>query len=206
MLLWRLAIGISCIGLCALLSGCSSGPPPAPVTQSPSSSSATQLIDAGFQVQTATAFGVIESIDATNRKIVLKSADGATKSYRAGKDMANFAQLRVGDEVVATVTDACAIFLVKGSVVPGTMAAGVFARDPKGANPGGVALDTLDYNAKILDIDRENRHVVLQYGANQANVFNVGPSVNLDEVHVDDDVLVRATEAVAIAVEGNAKK
>jgi len=85
------------------------------------------------------------------------------------------------------------------------VAGGVFARNPKGANPGGVALDTLDYNAKILDIDRESRHVILQYGTNQATTVNIGPNVNLADVNINDDVLVRATEAMAIMVEGKGK-
>ena len=152
-----------------------------------------------------TAVGVIESIDTGQRKVSLKRADGSTKSYKAGKEVQNFSQLKVGDEVVATVTEACAIFLVKGGVAPGAVAGGVFARNPKGANPGGVALDTLDYNAKILDIDRESRHVILQYGTNQATTVNIGPNVNLADVNINDDVLVRATEAMAIMVEGKGK-
>ena len=205
---WKLAVAGLC-GVLALhvLSGCSSAPPPpppAPVTQA-QPGGPPQLIDAGFEVQTATAVGVVESIDSTQRKFVLKHGDGSTKGYKAGKEVQNFPQLKVGDEVVATVTEACAIFLVKGGVTPGAVAGGVFAKNPKGTSPGGVALETLDYNAKILDIDRENRHVILQYGTNAANVFNVGPNINLAEINIGDDVLVRATESMALLVEGKAK-
>ena len=202
-----LVIGILNFALVALFSGCSSSPlPPAPAAAAATpSSSGTQLIDAGFEVKTTTVVGVIESIDVAQRKLQVKRPDGSSKRYKAGKEVTNFDQLKVGDEVVATVTDACAIFLVKGGVLPGVAAGGVFARNPKGTSPGGVALDTLDYNAKILDVDREMRQVLLQYGTNQAETVTLGPNINLAEVNVNDDVLVRATEAMAIVVEGNPK-
>jgi hypothetical protein len=58
----------------------------------------------------------------------------------------------------------------------------------------------VDYNAKILVLDYATRLVVLQYGKDQARQIQVGPEVNLQELHVNDDVFIRTTEAIAIAV------
>jgi hypothetical protein len=58
----------------------------------------------------------------------------------------------------------------------------------------------VDYHAKVLVINYANRRVVLQYGKDQAQQVQAGPGVNLQALHVNDDVLIRTTEAVAIAV------
>jgi len=49
-------------------------------------------------------------------------------------------------------------------------------------------------------IDYATRRVVLQLGKDQAQQVQAGPGVNLLAVHVNDDVLIRTTEAIAIAV------
>jgi hypothetical protein len=58
----------------------------------------------------------------------------------------------------------------------------------------------VDYHAKILAVNYASRWVVLQFGKDQARQVQAGPGVNLLAVHVNDDVLIHSTEAVAIAV------
>ena len=191
--------------LCALLvAGCTStqhqnpaaaaGPPAAPAAPS------SPLGDAGFEAETATGTGLIVSVDKAHRQVVIKRQDGSTTGYTAGPEVVNFDQLSAGDEVVATVTESCAFFVVKGGLLPGAAGGSVVARAPKGSTPGGLALATRDYSATILDVDPLTRKVLLKYGPNDASSIKVGPNVDLTKLAVGDDVLVRATEAMAITV------
>jgi hypothetical protein len=58
----------------------------------------------------------------------------------------------------------------------------------------------VDYNARILVLNYATRMVVLQLGQDQAQQIQVGPGVNLQDLHVNDNVFIRSTEAAAIAV------
>ncbi len=185
------------------VAGCSSSPKPAPSPNpAPVQSQPAQspLIDAGVEVETATATCRIVSLNPLQRALALRRPDGSLATYHAGPEVVNFDQLKTGDEVVATVTETIALFVVKGSVLPGVAGGTVVARAPKGATPGGMALSTLDYNATILDVDPESRRVLLKYGPDQATSIKAGPGVDLTKLAVGDDVLVRATEAMAITV------
>ena len=189
--------------LALVIAGCSSAPKAttavsaAPVQPTPAQPA---VVDAGVEVETATVTARIEVIDSTRRGISLRRADGTLATYRAGPEVVNFDQLKAGDEVVMTVTETCALFVVTGGVLPGVTGSTVIARAPKGAAPGGMALSTLDYNATILDIEGDSRKILLKYGPDQAKSIKVGPGVELSKLRVGDDVLVRATEAMAITV------
>ena len=91
-------------------------------------------------------------------------------------------------------------YLVKNGVPPGSVTNTSFLGKPKGTQPGGVLIRNVDYNAKVLDVNYATRRVILQYGTNSAKTVVAGPSVDLTAVRVNDDVLIRTTEAMAIAV------
>src|SRR5208283_52770 len=138
-----------------------------------------------------------QSIDFAKRKLVLKRSDGSTATYKASTNMVNFGQLKVGDEVLATVTENFAFFVIKGGgTKPGVAGMVAFARPPKGANPGGMFLETININAKVLDVDRDWRRVLLQYDTNDTRSVKVGPNVDLTDIAPSDTVLVRGTEAL----------
>ena len=59
---------------------------------------------------------------------------------------------------------------------------------------------TVDYHAQVMVINRANRRVLLRYGVNDTKSVQVDPGVNLSLVHMNDNVLIRTTEAMAIAV------
>jgi len=188
--------------LICLLAGCSSTPKePAPAAAPAPPALTPAVIDAGFDVESATGAGVIDSVDKATRRVVIKRPDGSLAGYIAGPEVVNFDQLKTGDEVVANVTESCAFFVVKGGgALPGVAGATVMARAPKGATPGAMALSTRDYNATILDVDLDHRKVLLKYGANDATSVRVGPNVDLSQIAIGDEVLVRMTEAMAITV------
>jgi hypothetical protein len=57
----------------------------------------------------------IESIDKASREVTLKGPRGNTRTIKAGDQIKNFDRLNVGDQVVATMTQALAIGVTKPS-------------------------------------------------------------------------------------------
>jgi len=200
---WRILPSLPFVAGVLATIGCSSTPqlPPPPPTTSAPAPTAPDLIQAGFEVETAAGEATVVSVDTQRRKLTLKRADGSTAVYKAGTNVVNFGQIKAGDEVLATVTEDCAFFVMKGGGTPGAAGMLAVARAPKGDAASGVFIETIDINAKVLDVDREARRVLLQYETSEAKSIKVGPNVDLTNVTIGDAVMIRGTEAMALAVE-----
>jgi hypothetical protein len=156
----------------------------------------------GLVVEAATAVFTVESIDGSTRDVVLRRSDSSLMTYRCGPDVRNFDQIKVGDKVTATVAAELALVLVKGGEVPpaaGT--ASVIIRSKKGDKPGGKIVDTIGFTAKVTKVDHEKREVKLEMADGKSRTVKVGPDIKLADVKPGDDVGVRVTRALAIAVE-----
>jgi ribosomal protein S17 len=187
------------------LTSCSSPPPPSPPPAAapvPAASSPAHpgLIDAGVIMDTASGMVTVESIDTTNRTLVLKRANGDTATFKAGPEIRRFNQIKVGDQIMSTVTDNCTIFVVKGKMTPSAAAGQAVVRTPEGQNLGGIVVNAINLTAKVLDVDLEARRVLLQYDPTQTKSVKVRPGVDLGKVAVGDTVLVRGTRTISIMV------
>jgi len=69
----------------------------------------------GVAMKTVQISATIESIDKATREVTLKGPEGKTKTVKAGDAVKNFESLKVGDQVVATVSQALAIDVSKPS-------------------------------------------------------------------------------------------
>jgi len=186
------------------LAGCSSTPDNSTVTYAPLPAPADPanpiFLGAGVAAGAASGMVMVDAIDYTNRTCVLARPDGETMTFQASPDMVNFNQVKVGDSLMSTVSKNFVAYLVKGGVTPSSITNYVAAGKPQGTQPGAVMIRNVDYHAKVLVINYATRRVVLQFGKNQAQEIQAGPGVSLDAVHVNDDVYIRTTEALAIAV------
>ena len=120
--------------------------------------------------------------------------------FSVGPQYVNFNRVKVGDSFMSTMSKTFAAYLVKPGVVPSSLTNYVANTMPPNSQPGGVMIRNVNYNAKILVLNYATRRVVLQFGGNQAQEVQVGPGVNLQALHVNDNVFIRTTEAIAIAV------
>jgi hypothetical protein len=188
------------LGIC----GCSSTPDfttmPTPPLPAPANPAAPIFLGTGASAVAASGVVRVDAIDYTNRTCLLSRPDGETMLFKVGPEYPNFDQIKVGDSFVTTMSRTYAAYLVKPGVAPDSITNYVAQTMPPNSQPGGVMIRNVDYNAKILVLNNETRWVVLQYGKNQAQEVQVGPEVNLQELHVNDDVFIHATEAIAIAV------
>ena len=106
---------------------CSSTPKPQTAAQ--------EAMRGGAVIDVVSAIATVQSVNASNRTVVLQRPDGSLVTYECGPEVLNFDQIQVGDQVTAQVADAVAIVLVKGGVPPSAGTASVIVRAPLGEKP-----------------------------------------------------------------------
>ena len=158
------------------------------------------LIQTRVLIDTETGTAVVESINASERTVVLRHPDGSRTTYECGPDVINFGQIKVGDQVTATVGEELAIVLTKRSVHPGASQTSAIVRAPLGAKPAGKIVNTTTFTAKVVSVDQVQRQVTLQTMDGRNKTVKVGPDINLANVQPGDNVGVQLTRAFMIAV------
>jgi hypothetical protein len=154
-----------------------------------------------IEVGAITATSKVTKIDPSKRTVTLTNEAGETNIYKLGKNVRNFDQIKVGDQVKATLLESVAVTVSKSSAAPDAGARGVVAVAPKGAMPGVVMAKTRQITAKIVSVDPQARTVTVEGPMGGKPTIKVGPNVNLDQLHQGDDVTLRVTDALAIRVE-----
>ena len=154
-----------------------------------------------IEVGAITATSKVTAVDSAKRTVTLVNEAGETNTYKLGKNVRNFDQIKVGDEVKATLLESLAVTVSKSSAPPNAGERGVVAVAPKGAMPGVIMAKTRQITAKIVSVDPQARTVTVEGPAGGTPTIKVGPKVNLDELQKGDDVTLRVTDALAIRVE-----
>jgi hypothetical protein len=144
----------------------------------------------------------VTALDAANRTVTIKSADGTTKTFKVNKEVRNFDQIKAGDKVKATFVESIAVFVRKSDEKASASEMKTVGVAPLGSKPGIFAVDTFEITAKVQDIDYRKRIVTLKGPEGNTRAFKVDKTVeNLDKVKVGDELVLRVTDAVAVAVE-----
>ncbi len=144
----------------------------------------------------------VDAIDAANRTVTLKGPEGQTRTLKAGPEVRNFDQIKVGDLVKATFLEELAVFVKKSDAPPSADETTTVTLAPKGAKPGVVVTDTKVVTAKIESVNQKKRTVTLKGPDGKKKTLKVGKNVaNFHEVKKGDEVYIRFTEALAILVE-----
>jgi hypothetical protein len=168
-----------------------------------SSASATSKTDAkgAIEVGAITKTAKVTAVDPAKRMVTLVNPDGITNTYELGKNVRNFDQIKVGDDVKATLLQAVAVAVSKSNAPPDASERDLVAVAPKGAMPGVIMAKTRQITATIVSVDPEARTVTVEGPAGGTPIIRVGPKVNLNELQKGDDVTLRVTDALALRVE-----
>ena len=168
-----------------------------------SSASATTKTDAkgAIEVGAITETAKVTAVDPAKRMVTLVNPDGITNTYELGKNVRNFDQIKVGDEVKATLLEAVAVAVSKSNAAPDASGRDLVAVAPKGAMPGVIMAKTRQISAKIVSVDSEARTVTVEGPAGGTPTIRVGPKINLNELQKDDNVTLRVTDALALRIE-----
>ena len=105
--------------------------------------------EAAIEVGAITATSKVTAVDAAKRTVTLTNDAGESNTYKLGKNVRNFDQIKVGDQVKATLLESVAVAVSKSSAPPDTGGRGLVAVAPKGAMPGVIMAKTRQITAKI---------------------------------------------------------
>jgi Cu/Ag efflux protein CusF len=152
-------------------------------------------------VVSATETFTVQSVDAANREVTLRAPDGTLETYKLGKEVRNFEQIKPGDQVKATVIESLAVS-IRGANEPPRVGEGrsvVLA--PKGEKPGAIVAETEQVTATIQDVNQAERTITFLGPEGKLRTIQVGPNIDLTKLKKGDNVVLRLTKAVAITVE-----
>ncbi len=158
-------------------------------------------VPGGVVVRTFKTTATVTGIDADSRKVTLVSPDGKKTTYKAGPEVINFDQVRIGDQLKITAAEQIVVRLAEQGAPPDEGAAAFVALAPKGAKPGGLLANTVQFKAKVTAIDLKHHKVTLQLPDGTTEKFSVRSDVDLTKGKVGQEVVIRTTEALAISVE-----
>jgi len=158
---------------------------------------------AGFGGQTfvtsTTTTSTVVSIDAATRTLQLKQSNGNTTAYKAGPEVANFDQLKIGDLVQATVAEELAVDVAAANASLSTSNKVVLVRSPNGGPL--INVDTRTLTAALVSVDLITYTVTLRLADGTVKAVNVNPNINLAAFNPGDRVSVQVSEARTFVVE-----
>ena len=186
------------VTLAALLAGTTdvlAQPPGVPAAALPADAPATLIAD------TTTATAKICGVDRAGRKVTLRGADGAEKTLALAPDVSDFDQIQLGDAVTVEYADPVVVLVrARGETMSGA-ADDAVQIVPKGQRPGAAMLQQTETVATLQDIDYARRVVKLRTAEGAVHKINVHEHIqNLERFRKGDEVVVRYTEAVAVAI------
>ena len=144
----------------------------------------------------------VVAIDREDRNVLLRGPEGNVVAIEVSRDVRNFDQIEVGDQVKVEYYESVALYLGQPEQRPEAAAGTVVARASKGEKPAGLAVEAVDVSATIRAIDGQKRTVTLQLPDGKQVTTRVDQSVkDFDMLKVGDSIHARYTEAMAISVE-----
>ena len=147
----------------------------------------------------------VAKINQKTREVTLKADDGQEYAFVAGDEVKNLAQVKKGDLIVATYTEALA-YEVKKSGKAGATAAVAGGAAAPGSKPAGALGATTTVTVVITAIDNKVPSVTFKRADGTTRTIKVKDPEKLEGVSVGDRVEITYVEAIAIKVEKASKK
>lgn len=158
-------------------------------------------IPGGEVVQTTRITATVTSIDAAKRKVTLVTPKDEKLVVKAGPEVANFAQIRIGDQLNVTLTEEIVIRMAKPGEKTDDGRAALIGIAPIGAKPGVLTAETHQTTATVTAIDLRKRKATLQFPDGTSKKIAVRPDVDLSKRKVGEKVVIRITETLAVLME-----
>jgi len=154
-----------------------------------------------------TVTATVEAIDQTTRMVTLKGPKGNSFTFKAGEEVRNLPQVKVGDQVVAKYYESIAIEVKKpGEATPGVTKEEVAGRAKPGEMPAGLRASQVTVTATVKAIDKKKPSVTLEGSEGKTQEIKIKDPKKLENVKVGDKVVITYTEALALSVERTDKK
>jgi len=125
-------------------------------------------------ITSTTTTSTVVSIDAVTRTLQLKQSNGKTTAYKAGPEVANFDQIKIGDLVQATVAEELAVDVAPANASLSTSNKVALVRSPNGGPL--INVDTRNLTAALVSVDPQECNVVGAQKLKNCNQLQVLPS------------------------------
>lgn len=186
----------------ALLTACSTQEQNRALTSDARSVQVTQEgIPGGMATQVEEINAVVSAINYATNSVTLEDALGNQHSFKASPEMINFPQLKVGDQVNATVVLEQVVYLREAGAAGTASRTGVLVATPAGAKPGMVVADSVEVIAVVKAIDTTLHTATLEFLDGTRRVVKVRPDVQLKTDYLNRQVVIRLSSALAIRVQ-----
>ncbi len=149
----------------------------------------------------------VTAIDQPNRLVTLKDEGGHEIVVLVSDKVKRLNEVKVGDEVLISYTEAVAWQVKPASQgAPGVSAQESVTRAKPSENPGGTVTNKVTMTTTITAIDLANGTVTLTGPSGHSETFKARDPANLKKVQIGDLVDITYSEAVAISVQPVTKK
>lgn len=160
-----------------------------------------QGVPGGEVVQTSKITATVTGIDAAKRKVTLVTKDGSKMTVKAGPEIVNFDQIRIGDQLKATLTEDIVVRMAKPGEKTDDTGSAMIDLAPVGAKPGATMVETYQFTATVSAIDLKKRKAKLLFQDGSSKTVKVREDVDLTKHKVGEKVVIRSTETLAIQME-----
>ncbi len=184
-----------------------SGTTAASSTQPSSERGQTGIIPPSVVGETLVVRGTVDKIDPNRRLATLKGEDGRVVTMRIGPEIRNFENLKIGDTVTATFTEAVVLALAEGADSSGIrtrVEAEAARQSAAGAKPGVRAVERTTIVANVTDVDRSTGKVTLRGPSGDTVTLKVQDKQALQALDKGDQVVASLVEAAAVSIEAGA--
>jgi Cu/Ag efflux protein CusF len=194
---WRIAImGALLASSCSTMRSKPETPAP------PAAQPGAPVVSGTVGEQTVKLTAKVKKVDLKTRHVTLEDPDGKLVTVKAGDEVRNLAQLKVGDNVVVKYYESLAYEVKKpGDATPGIAVAAGAQRAKLGEKPGGGVARVTTITTTITGIDKTNGTVTLTGPDGEPTTVKARNPANLDKVKIGDLVEITYTESLAIAVD-----
>lgn len=150
--------------------------------------------------------GVVESVDADKRRVLVKQANGGTAMIVMGPNVHNFKNLRQGDRVTIKSSEALALAIAKKEEgetgeIRQRVEANATRQDPPGSKPGLMSMERSTLVANVYQIDRDAGTVTLRGIDGIPVELRVQDVQALQGIGIDDQVVVSYIQATVFSVD-----
>jgi len=156
------------------------------------------------RTSTKTLRATVTAVDQDARTVTLKGSDGESRTFQVGPKVKNFANVKVGDEVITQYQEALAVYVHRsepGQPLPSPTSAEATTRAKPGEKPAGSVARTSVVTTTVTAIDKANQTVTLKGPEGNTVTVKVKDPKNLEGVNIGDTVTAEYSEALAVAVQ-----
>jgi len=161
---------------------------------------AQSLKDGAVVADQVEAVVTVTAIDAQKRTVTFRGPKGGVATLQVPPESQNLDKVKKGDRFKVKYVESIAVSIRQGGA-PADAETKDVKLAPKGANPGGVMVQTQTRSVMIDAVDYSSRYIAVRGTSGQTLALKVADGVPLEQLGAGDRISVTYTRALALAME-----